>query len=123
MGSIVTTIQFIIVDFVVDLLRWPVWWYSKGFLLVAGWGWQSVKNYGKSLALGVWIKNIFVPMYGARDFQSRLISLLVRVVQIIARGFLLVFFTIMIMAVVSVYTALPVLCVIGIVLQFTTNFD
>lgn len=41
----------------------------------------------KSMAVGVWVKNIFVPMFGQRDWQSRIISFVMRVVNIIGRSF------------------------------------
>ena len=69
-----------------ELLIWPIWWYSRGWLFwLKYWG-QWLKKQGHSLALVVWLKNIFVPMYGERDIWSFIISFLVRLVHIIVRS-------------------------------------
>lgn len=68
---------------------WPVWWYTKGLARVGGMVLDAAKHFGKTLNVRVWLKNIFVPMYGLRDWQSRLISILVRIVIIIAKSFAL----------------------------------
>jgi hypothetical protein len=69
-----------------DVAYFPLWWYSRGLL-------ELVKNLKiflehkeKSLSLFVWLKNIFVPMYGQHDFWGALISFLMRIFQIIVRG-------------------------------------
>ena len=46
------------------------------------------------LAIKVWIKNIFVPMFGMHDWQSRIISFFMRVVQIIGRAIVLCILTV-----------------------------
>src|SRR3989344_6211305 len=69
-----------------NLLYFPLWWYSAGLwsLLTALHDWLT--GAFKNLALGVWVKNIFVPMYGQRDFAGWAISVLMRLVQIVWRA-------------------------------------
>ena len=68
-----------------EILAWPFWWYYYGWSFwMKYWG-RWLKKQGHSLALLVWIKNIFVPMYGQRDIWSFIISFVVRLVQIIVR--------------------------------------
>jgi hypothetical protein len=43
----------------------------------AGW-WQA-------LGVAIWLKYLLVPMYGQRDFFGRLVSFVMRLVQIVAR--------------------------------------
>ncbi|MBU1126188.1 MAG: hypothetical protein ABH826_00015 [Patescibacteria group bacterium] len=117
MEKILASIQYFFVDLVTDLVRWPFWWYSKGLILVTGWIFHSISNYSRSLALWVWIKNIFVPMFGARDIQSRLISFFVRLVQIIARSFMLLIFSILMIIALAAYMIFPVFCVYGLINQ------
>lgn len=38
------------------------------------------------MAPGLWLKNIFVPMYGQRDFQGRVASFFIRFVNVIVRS-------------------------------------
>lgn len=101
-----------------DLLYFPVWWYSMGL-------WETIKrllnfvyNRQKALALLVWIKNIHRPMYGQYDWQGRLISFAVRFVQIIARSIILLFWTLIALAVLLVWLALPPFIIFQIIIQF-----
>jgi len=74
-----------------EILFFPIWWYSIGLLSFA----LSLKNFiinrEKELALSIWVKNIFVPMYGQRDFQGIIISIIIRFFQIIARSIIMLF--------------------------------
>lgn len=72
-----------------DLIFFPLWWYTRGLVMVLLGLVNFIKNMEKSLALFVWMKNIFVPMYGQRDIQGWAISVFIRVIQIIFRGFIL----------------------------------
>ena len=61
------------------------------------------------LAIGVWTKNIFVPMFGMHDWQSRIISFFMRVVQIIGRSIALCILTVIIVFALVLYVLiLPV---------------
>lgn len=74
-----------------EIIFFPIWWYSLGFV---GFIKKEVKfwlNQEKALGFSIWLKNIFVPMYGQADWAGRLISFFIRLVQIIARGILLLF--------------------------------
>lgn len=76
----------ILAGLVRDLLLFPVWWYTRGLFetldkITAFWA-----NSLKALNLTVWIKNIFVPMYGQRDFAGVMISVGMRIIQIILRA-------------------------------------
>lgn len=72
-----------------DIILFPVWWYSRGLLLVWRWSWQTLQDYAEYFALRIWIQNLFVPMFGQYDWQSRLISVVMRIVQIVGRGLFL----------------------------------
>lgn len=65
----------------------------------------------RGLALDIWLKNIFVPMYGQRDAASRIISFLMRLVQIIFRFIIMLIMTAFIMLIPVFYLALPVVAV------------
>lgn len=71
----------------------------------------------RSLALFVWIKNIFVPMYGQRDIQGFLISFFVRLVQIIFRSLILILWIIIALIAFWLWIIFPVLVVYMIVAQ------
>lgn len=83
----------IVVETCRDILYFPFWWYTGGLVMVGGAVWRFLCYRQKSLALFVWIKNIFKPMYGQRDWQGFLISVFMRVIQIIFRSILMCFWT------------------------------
>ena len=108
----------VLAELVRDVLYFPFWWYSRGFLnLLLG-----VKNFlvnkQKAMALFVWLKNIFRPMYGQYDWQGMLISFLVRSVQIIFRSVFMLFWVIMSLLVIIFWLLLPVLVIYEIMFQF-----
>lgn len=72
----------------------PVWWYSRGFLEQANSTWMFIQNRQKALALSVWVKNVFTPMYGQTDWQGRLVSIFMRLVQIVFRSIVMIVFVI-----------------------------
>jgi hypothetical protein len=72
-----------------DIVYFPLWWYSRGTLITFNRLTQFVINQERNWALLVWAKNIFKPMYGLTDIQGRLISVLMRLIQIIFRGIIM----------------------------------
>jgi len=107
----------IIFELAYDILLFPVWWYSKGFF---HWG-EELFNFlsarQKSLGLLVWIKNIHRPMYGQTDWQGVLISFLIRVLQIIIRSFIMLFWVILAFLLLLVWLLAPVLIIYEILFQ------
>ena len=68
-----------------EIFWFPWWWYSQGWFIWIGYWWAWLNKISRGLALAVWLKNIFVPMYGQRDIVSFLISFMMRIIQIIFR--------------------------------------
>lgn len=107
----------IAVDLLRDIAYFPLWWYSRGLAQLV----IKLKDFlltkEKSLALWVWIKNIHKPMYGQYDWQGMLISFLVRVVQIIVRSIFMLFWLIIALALMLIWTILPVFVVYQVIFQ------
>lgn len=76
-------------EIIAEVIFFPLWWYSQGFLRNANMLWQNVVEMEYRLGLRIWIKNIFTPMFGQYDWEGRIISFVMRLVQIIGRGLLL----------------------------------
>ncbi len=98
----------IITELIADILLFPIWWYSRGF-----WGWVKsvfgfLCNREKAIGLFVWLKNLFTPMYGQQDWQGRLISFFMRLVQIVFRGIFMLFWLIIFCLLIVAWPALPV---------------
>jgi len=85
------TLAKIFTDILTDIVFFPFWWYSFGLVKVIKNLARFVADKEKSLGLLVWIKNIFVPMYGQRDIQGKIISFFIRLIQIVFRSLILIF--------------------------------
>ena len=107
----------ILAEIVRDILFFPLWWYSRGLFNVIQKQMFFLKNRQKSLALLVWIKNIFKPMYGQRDWQGILISIFIRTIQIIFRSFLMLFLVIFSLLLIIFWITLPPLIIFEIFFQ------
>jgi len=99
------------------IIYFPIWWYSLGFgrlIKSAGRFWR---NQERSLGFLVWVKNIFVPMYGQRDWMGRIISFVVRLVQIIARGIALLFWSLILILILLLWLVFPFLLIVATIFQ------
>jgi hypothetical protein len=104
-------------DILKDVLFFPFWWYSVGLFKFSRQLFIFLGNREKSLAWSVWIKNIFTPMYGLRDWQGIIISFFVRLVQVIFRSIIMIFWLIILLAVLLIYLVFPVLAIHEIIFQ------
>ncbi|MDP2708720.1 MAG: hypothetical protein Q8O93_01535 [bacterium] len=100
-----------------DILYFPAWWYSRGLLNLLAGLYDFLADKQKSLALLVWLKNIFRPMYGQYDWQGMLISFFMRLVQIIFRSVILLFWLMLCLAVVIFWLVLPPFVIYEIIFQ------
>ncbi|MEI6529195.1 MAG: hypothetical protein WCN88_02175 [Candidatus Falkowbacteria bacterium] len=107
----------IIVSLILEIVYFPIWWYSVGFFRTSKNVWNFLRGQEKSLGFSVWAKNIFVPMYGQSDWAGRLISFLVRLVQVIFRGFALLIWTIICIIVLLFWLALPLMLLFALFFQ------
>lgn len=68
----------LILEFLLDVVRFPLWWYGGGLKLVANWCWHSFEATRWSVALVKFLQHFFQPMYGDYTFSGRAVSLLMR---------------------------------------------
>ncbi|HBU27875.1 TPA: hypothetical protein DEB00_02040 [Candidatus Uhrbacteria bacterium] len=104
---VVQAAKLFLVDLVGGVLGFPVWWYSRGAVRWSHFMWDWYASYRATLAVDVWVKNLFVPMYGSYDIAGRLISFFMRLVMIFLRSFLLLIVSIFLMIVYTIYYILP----------------
>jgi len=100
-------LKFVAVDLVGSVLYYPVWWYAGGMIRFAKFCGGTVVQAAHTLGFTVWIKNLFVPMFGQRDIASRLISFFMRLVTIIAYSVALLLLTGVMSVVFLLWLALP----------------
>lgn len=77
-------------ELILDVLYFPVWWYSIGLKNTGVWAIRKIIQGEKVLGLKIWVVNLFHPMYGVRDWQGKIISFFMRLIQIIFRSILMV---------------------------------
>ena len=108
----------IFAELIRDILYFPVWWYGRGLVnLIMGMV-NFLVDKQKALALFVWVKNIFRPMYAQYDWQGMLISFFMRLAQIIFRSIVMLFWLIFSLAVIIFWILFPLFVVYEIIFQF-----
>jgi len=108
----------IILQIIGEILYFPIWWYSAGAWRLLKNLWHFLRDQEEALGFSIWAKNILVPMYGQRDIASRLISFVMRGIQVIFRGLILLFWLFLIIAIFIVWLALPLWLLIALSFQF-----
>lgn len=89
------------------IVYFPLWWYTHGLVR---WGKVCVRiiaSANAKFAFSIWVKNIFTPMYGQGDFAGRVISIIVRLGNIIVRGIVLCMACLIALLLCIAYLALP----------------
>lgn len=115
----ILVLQRLLAEALLDIFYFPLWWFSGGIKAAGGWCFGLLKAGNDELAPALWLENIFVPMYGQYDWQGRIISFLMRFVQVIARTIALFFWALICLALFLIWLALPVVVVWGLVNSFS----
>ncbi len=105
-----------------DIFYFPVWWYSRGILYVGQQVRLSARRQAAFFAVGLWAKNLFVPMYGQYDWQGRIISFFIRLAQILFRSLGLSVWIVLLCFFGVAYLFLPIVLIFFIALHFPFSF-
>ena len=101
-------LQRLALQLILDILLFPVWWYTEGFRRMFIMLWHNLEDTNLRLAPGLWLKNIFTPMYGQRDLQGRLMSFFMRTVNVIGRTIALLVWFMLLVFVLVFWLIIPV---------------
>lgn len=104
-------IKIIAIDTVYDIVRWPVWWYTRGFWEVLKWAGRGMAREWWNLALGPWLRATFIPMYGDYSAAGRAISFVMRIVILAYRLAVFCFWLAVYFMLIIPYVAFPLLAV------------
>ncbi len=104
-------IQRIFFDFLIDFVYFPLWWYTAGMKRALIFAIQLFRDGNLYLAPGLWLKNIFVPMFGQHDLQGRLVSFFMRFINVIGRTIALLFWLIICIFIFCIWPLLPVVVI------------
>lgn len=107
--------QHLVLESIIDIFYFPLWWYSKGIVYALRQCFALLKSGNESLAPGLWLANLFVPMYGQFDWQGRIISFFMRLAQILARIFGLFLWLVFCSTLFLIWLALPVVVFYGLI--------
>ncbi|HSR88895.1 MAG TPA: hypothetical protein VLK22_00655 [Candidatus Udaeobacter sp.] len=105
----ILVLQRLLIETVLDVIYFPIWWYTKGAAHALRWCFNLLKTGNENLAPGLWLANLFVPMFGQFDIQGRIVSFFMRLVQILARTVALAVWLTLCLVLFLVWLALPVL--------------
>jgi hypothetical protein len=108
MAVLLETIKYITLNQVLDVLSFPLWWYTKGLVKVIRFINQKRKDLAGALALRILLANLFKPMFGQYDRLGRLISFFMRCFQLSIRLFLFLLGLIGLSILLILWLALPI---------------
>lgn len=109
-------IQRLFIEFALHVLYFPIWWYTAGakrafFGCVHLW-----QDANRNLSPGLWLKNLFVPMFGQTDWQGRIMSIFIRFMNVLFRSIALLIWSCGIILLFLVWLLFPIV-VISLFLQ------
>lgn len=111
-------LQRLTLEFIFDFLYAPVWWYTIGLKRAGRFAARLVAAGNMQFAPGLWLLNIFVPMFGQYDWQGRLVSFFVRLFNFIIRSILLIIWVIFSLIALLLWIFIPIFVVYTLVYSF-----
>jgi len=104
-----------------DILYFPIWWYTLGLKKRARGFVNNINTLSRYLALKILLTNLFKPMFGQYNWKGRLISLMMRSIQLVFSLLLFLVGVIFILAWLILWIILPPLSlgeVVGLIHLF-----
>lgn len=113
----------IIFQLITDIIYFPIWWYTAGFLKLLQWTRKYLANRLRANGLLIWVKHIFTPMYGQTDWAGILISFLTRCLQIFFRGIAMLFWLLIVIILIFLWLIMPIIIIHQLVFQISAFFE
>jgi len=111
-------LQRMLLELLWDIVYFPIWWYSDGARRALLFCVALVRDVNAMLAPGLWLKNIFVPMFGQSDFQGRLVSFMMRFFNFIFRSIGLFIWLFLVVVLFFIWILLPMF----VIFMFVDSF-
>ncbi len=83
MPLVLTQIGQLVVEFLLDVVRFPYWWYSGGLVRVFRFCRDGLRAAAWRVSLGLFARYLFTPMYGDYTYSGRALSFVVRLVMLV----------------------------------------
>lgn len=116
---VIRAFKSLFLDWIGEILYFPLWWYSKGLKVVIIHVVNSINGTLRDLALPLMLKNIFKPMFGQYDRQGRFISFIMRILLIFGRSIVFFFLLIIYLAILVFWIVLPIV----VAYEIKSNFS
>lgn len=100
--------QRIVLEFFWHLVYFPVWWYTEGLKRALFYCFNMFRAGNDLLAPGLWLQNLFVPMFGQHDWQGRIVSVMMRFINVIIRGIGLLIWFLAVLIIFSLWIFWPI---------------
>lgn len=100
--------KYILQHILLDVLYFPLWWYTRGFLRILRWAYNSLADVERQLALGIWLKAMFKPMFQDYTWEGRLVSFFMRVVLLIFKIIMFGAWVVAAVIVIGLWLLLPI---------------
>ena len=104
---VITSLKYIAIDIVGNVLYFPIWWYAQGLKKTTLFCLRKIADGEKRLGLKIWLTNLFKPMFGQYDWQGKIISFFVRLIQLIFRTVFMVVWIFLVVIFFIFYLVLP----------------
>lgn len=112
-------IRFVLRDVLLDVVRFPVWWYTTGTAQAWRFVLGELLGVVDRLSLRILLRNFFKPMYGDYTRSGRIISFFMRLITFIFKFFALTIWTVLLFGLFVAWLAIIPLTVLEIVFQLT----
>lgn len=113
---VIQAFRRLVIDTVTGIVGFPMWWYGRGLISWVQFCWRMFGDYRAWLGVGLWVRNLFVPMYGSYDFVGRIVSFFMRVVMILLRSTALILLAAVFLLLIAAYVFAPLWIVVSIAL-------
>ncbi|MBI4360114.1 MAG: hypothetical protein HY564_03405, partial [Candidatus Jacksonbacteria bacterium] len=101
-------LKYILQRILLDIAYFPLWWYTRGLLKIIRFGGRSISDIERNLALGIWLKAMFKPMFQDYTWEGRLVSFFMRAVLLIFKTLMFFVWVIGVIILIIAWLALPV---------------
>ena len=119
MSTLITTIKYLATDIILDIITFPIWWYSHGLVTASQRFIRHLKLGLQVTGLKIWLLNLAKPMFGDTTWQGRLVSFAIRFIFLILRSLLMLIWLIFSLAILLIWLVLPPLIIYMIIKQLS----
>ena len=113
----ISSLKYIFVEVIFDILYFPIWWYTKGLVRITSYCAEKLVGAARRLALRIWLKHMFTPMYGDYTKEGRIISFLMRIIVLIFKLVMILFWAVYVFVVFILWLTIPLLFIYFILFQ------